>query len=235
MDDAPIKPRLNLDRRKVVLGLGLAAASGFAQARQPAPNRPRIKTDEFKSWIPNKIGEYQFETSSGLVLPPSDALSDRLYDNLITRTYQAPTGNVVMLLIAYNNRQDGVLQMHRPEICYPAGGYTLSTIDPIDVAMPNGEQLPSQIFTARSDTRNEVVLYWTRVEGDFPRRWIEQRMAVAKANLRGIIPDGVLVRVSMLSGDLDHAEKPLEDFVRQHFRESPPHLRNLLFNTPLKA
>ena len=235
MNDMPHKDVSWLDRRKVILGLGLVAASGFAQARQPVPNRPRIKTDEFKSWIPNKIGDYAFETSSGLVLPPSDALSARLYDNLITRTYQAPNGNLIMLLIAYNNRQDGVLQMHRPEICYPAGGYTLSPIDSIDVPMPDGRPLPSQIFTARSDTRNEVVLYWTRVEDDFPRRWIEQRMAVAKANLRGIIPDGVLVRVSMLSGDLSHSERPLEDFVRQLFRESPPHLRNILFNTPLKS
>lgn len=235
MDDTGPKPRIALDRRKVVLGLGLVAASGFAQARQPVPDRPRIKTDEFKSWIPNRIGDFAYETSSGLVLPPSDALSDRLYDNLITRTYQAPDGNIVMLLIAYNNRQDGVLQMHRPEICYPAGGYKLSSIDPIDVALPDGRQLPSQIFSATSDNRNEVVLYWTRVEGDFPRRWFEQRLAVAKANLRGVIPDGVLVRVSMLSADLADTAPPLENFVRQLYRESPPHLRNLLFNTPLKS
>ena len=226
---------IRLDRRKVVLGLGLAAASGIAYARQPVPDRPRIKTDSFKSWIPNEIGDYRFETSSGLVLPPSDALSDRLYDNLITRAYTGPGGSVIMLLVAYNNRQDGILQMHRPEICYPAGGYTLSPIEPIEVPLPDGRNIPSQIFAAKSDTRNEVVLYWTRVEGSFPRRWIEQRMAVAKANLLGVIPDGVLVRVSMLSGDADQAVKPLEQFVQQLFRQSPPHLQNLLFNTPLKA
>lgn len=223
---------IRLDRRKLLLGLGLVAASGFAQARQPAPNRPRIKTETFKSWIPDRIGNYQFLTSSGLVLPPSDALSDRLYDNLITRTYQSPTGEVIMLLIAYNNRQDGVLQMHRPEICYPAGGYTLTPIEAIDVALPGGRMLPSQVFEAKSDQRNEVVLYWTRVEGDFPRKWAEQRWAVAKANLEGIIPDGVLARVSMLESDIDQATPKLERFVSDLYRESPPHLKSLLFNTP---
>src|SRR3546814_5133423 len=30
---------------------------------------------------------WRFQQSSGLVLPPEDALSDRLYDNLVTKVY----------------------------------------------------------------------------------------------------------------------------------------------------
>lgn len=222
-------PAFSLDRRKVVLGLSLAVASGIAQARLPVPVEPRIKEDRFTAMIPKKIGAFTFDTESGLVLPPSDALSDRLYDNLVTRTYTDPAGQMVMLLIAYNNKQDGVLQIHRPEICYPAGGYSLTPVEPIDVQMAGSAPLPSQIFAATSESRNEVVLYWTRVGDEFPRRWIEQRWAVAEANLRGIVPDGVMVRVSTIGKDFDRTTPLLTTFIRDMHRASGAQMRGLLF------
>lgn len=222
-------PARTLDRRKVVLGLGLAAASGIAQARLPVPVAPRIKDDRFRAMIPTRIGAFSFNTESGLVLPPSDALSDRLYDNLVTRTYADASGQVVMLLIAYNNKQDGVLQIHRPEICYPAGGYQLTPVEPIDVPILGSTALPSQIFTATSEARNEVVLYWTRVGNDFPRRWIEQRWAVAEANLRGVVPDGVMVRVSAIGKDASDTSPLLTGFIRDMYRASDERARKLLF------
>ncbi len=222
-------PAFSLDRRKVILGLSLAAASGIAQARLPVPVEPRIKGERFRAMIPKKIGAFSFDTESGLVLPPSDALSDRLYDNLVTRTYTNPTGQVVMLLIAYNNKQDGVLQIHRPEICYPAGGYALTPVAPIDVPIAGSAPLRSQIFAATSEARNEVVLYWTRVGDDFPRRWIEQRWAVAEANLRGIVPDGVMVRVSAISNNIDGTTPLLTGFIRDMHRASSEQTRDLLF------
>lgn len=225
-DRAPV---FSLDRRKVILGLSLAAASGIAQARLPVPVAPRIKEDRFGAMIPKKIGDFSFDTESGLVLPPSDALSDRLYDNLVTRTYTSPTGQVVMLLIAYNNKQDGVLQIHRPEICYPAGGYDLTPVAPIDVPIAGSPPLRSQIFAATSEARNEVVLYWTRVGNEFPRRWIEQRWAVAEANLRGVVPDGVMVRVSAMSNNIDRTTPLLKGFIRDMHRASSEQARALLF------
>lgn len=230
MSDADTqRPIMGLDRRKVVLGLGLAAASGIAQARLPVPVVPRIAPKPFDAMIPKRVGSFTFNSESGLVLPPSDALSARLYDNLVTRTYSSPTGEGVMLLIAYNNKQDGVLQIHRPEICYPAGGYTLTPVRPIDVPIAGAEALPSQIFAATSEARNEVVLYWTRVGDQFPRRWIEQRWAVAEANLRGIVPDGVLVRVSAISNDFGETTPMLSTFIRDLHSASETRMRRLLF------
>lgn len=221
-------PTANLARRKVLIGLGLAACSSVALARQPVPNRPKIETEVLEKLIPPRIGDFAFDTTSGLVLPPPDALSDRLYDNLITQTYVRPDGKVVMLLIAYNNRQDGVLQIHRPEVCYPAGGYTLTPTRPIETSLARASLLPTQTFVARSEMRTETVLYWTRVADEFPRRWIEQRLAVARENLAGNVPDGVLVRLSTLSGE--PGELPLlTRFVTDLYQQSPGALRQLLF------
>ena len=219
-----------IDRRKVLIGLGLAAASGVALARQPQPNRPRIETDDLIAQVPDEIDGFRFNTESGLILPPTDALSDRLYDNLVTRTYNRPDGAVVMLLIAYNNRQDGVLQIHRPEICYPAGGFELTETRDLDVPIAGTTALTGQTFMAQSDLRDEVVFYWTRIGSSFPRRWIEQRLAVAEANVQGIVPDGVLVRVSTFSDDPTVAEPLLASFVGDMYRRSPEQLRTLLYD-----
>ena len=157
-DDTPDTSRA-LDRRKVIAGLGLIGLAGVVQARQPVPNRPLVPQKALEAMIPEQVGRFTFMTSSGFVLPPSDALSDRLYDNLITRAYINPEGEVAMFLIAYNNRQDGVLQIHRPEVCYPAGGFVLSPVTPIDIPLPQGPALPAQIFSATGEQRNEVVAY----------------------------------------------------------------------------
>lgn len=229
MDENVGQGQSGLDRRKVLLGLGLVGVAGLAQARMPVPDTPPTKKKDFEALISDRIGDFTFNTESGLVLPPPDALSARLYDSIITRTYSDPAGRVVMLLIAYNNKQDGLLQLHRPEICYPAGGYELTPVDPIAIPVTRTVNLPGQIFAARSDERNEVVLYWTRVGDQFPRKWAEQRWSVAKANLRGVIPDGILVRVSTLAAGMAEAVPTLLGFSRGLHDASAGRARTLMF------
>lgn len=228
-------PASLMDRRKVLAGIGLLGVAGVVQARQPVPNRGPIPQKTFEGMIPDRVGSFAFETSSGLVLPPPDTLSNRLYDNLVTRVYASPEGEGMMCLLAYNNRQDGVLQIHRPEICYPAGGYTLSPIENVAIALPGAAPLPAQLFTATGDERNEVVMYWTRIGDSFPRKWAEQRLAVARENLRGIIPDGVMVRISVVGNDAEAARPKMEAFIGDFFRAASPRLRNLLFDTPISS
>ncbi|OYW45964.1 MAG: EpsI family protein [Sphingomonadales bacterium 32-68-7] len=218
-----------LSRRKVLVGLGMLAAGSVAQARMPQPDSPRVPKETLEKMIPNTIGNWTFAAASGLVLPPPDSLSDRLYDSIVTRVYTNPVGQTLMMLIAYNNRQDGVLQIHRPEVCYPAGGFVLSETQPVDVGLGGAAPLPCQAFSARSVERDEVVLYWTRVGDTFPRRWLDQRLAVARANLDRVIPDGLLVRVSTLGGDLPVELPVLERFIADMAQKSSRPLGQLLF------
>ena len=224
---------VRLSRRKMLLALGMVAASGTAFARMPAPNRPQIDKDKFEGLIPDAIGPWRFATESGVVLPPPDALSDRLYDNLVTRVYTDGSGRAVMFLIAYNNRQDGVLQIHRPEICYPAGGYTLTPTRDTDVRLGGGNILPAKSFVASGRDRDETVLYWTRLGSEFPRRWSDQRLAVIRANLAGIIPDGLLVRVSSLGSEMTTELAMLKGFIAQFVEAAPAGLRPILLGSTL--
>jgi hypothetical protein len=48
-----------------------------------------------------------------------------------------------------------------------------------------------------------------------PLTWAEQRLAVAKANLKGIVPDAVLTRVSTIDGNREAAFARLASFAEQ--------------------
>jgi len=230
MDDGKqhgVGPRVN--RRAFVVGGAMLAAGGAAAARIPQPNAAPISIDAFKALVPDTVGAWKFQQTSGLVLPPEDALSARLYDNLVTRAYTGPDGQVIMLLIAYKNYQDGVLQIHRPEICYPAGGYTLSPTVETMIPVGGDRTMPANAFSAMGNERSEQVLYWTRIGEAFPVKWSEQRLAVLRANLARINPDGMLARVSMPNDDMATSRPLMIKFIEDLRHASPPRLRSILF------
>ncbi len=164
------------------------------------------------------------------MVPPADQLANALYAQLLTRIYVSDDLPAIMLLIAQSPAQDGVLQMHRPEYCYPAGGFSLSGRNRQLVEMTNGQIVPTTVFTASSPDRTEQLLYWTRVGHGLPTSWMEQRLAVAKANVMGYIPDGVLVRASTISTDAAALDIVIR-FVRELVSTMAPRNREVLVGT----
>jgi EpsI family protein len=214
-------------RRHFLVGGALTAASGLAIARQPTAHFRAIEGSKFESWVPAKFGSWSVVGSSGVVLPPPDALRDRLYDNLVTRVYMNESAPPVMFLLAYNNLQDGVVQVHRPEVCYPVGGFELSEVRKVPLRAL-GKILPANAFSARAANRTEQVVYVTRLGGTYPRSWAEQRWAVIQENLAGRIPDGMMMRVSLLGEDQAKALETLLTFAAEFLAASPDVLRKLI-------
>jgi EpsI family protein len=223
----PSGDKFVISRRGLLIGAGLAAASGIAFIRQPEAVHPVIDEDEFTSWVPKQIGPWRMDAASGVVLPPKDAMSDRLYDNLVTRTYVSREQPTVMMLLAYNNIQDGMLQVHRPETCYPVGGFALSNSRHEDILV-DGKPVSATFFTAASPRRVEQVGYFTRIGDSFPSSWGNQRVVVARANLAREIPDAMMMRVSLLGNDHDEARAVLSDFCNQFYQKSDARLQRLL-------
>jgi EpsI family protein len=155
-------------------------------------------------------------------------LARLLYDQQLTRSYSSPDQLPVMLLMAYGSSQGGMLQIHRPEICYPASGFRLSETRLTGVPLANGREVASRTFTAQSDTRTEQVLYWTRIGDMVPTSWSGQRIAVIRSNLRGAIPDGLLVRLSTISGDAAQAQATLKAFAAAMLNAMPITTRRML-------
>lgn len=218
-----------LSRRHMLMGAALCGVSALAFSRTPKPDTRPLGRGALEAMIPAAIGPWSFLTTSGLVVPPADALSDQLYDEVLTRVYVRENMPPVMFLIAYSSTQTGLLQVHRPEVCYPAGGFALSETRIERLAVGSDRTLPVRRFSAESATRSEHVMYWTRIGTALPTSWWDQRVAVVRANLDGIIPDGILVRVSAVSPDVGDIVPYLEQFIRALCAGLDPKARQLLF------
>ncbi len=217
-----------LSRRNMLMGAALLGTAAIAFAREPRETMRRLKPGELEAMIPVKIGQWDFETRSGLVLPPDDPLVKSLYSDVLTRVYVSEDRPPVMLLIAYSNTQNGMLQLHRPEVCYPAGGYRLTETQTKSLAIGPGLNIPARFFSAESPARTEQVMYWTRIGAESPTSWSGQRAAVVRANLNRVIPDGILVRVSTVLPDYGSAEPVLREFASSMINALQSNGRKLL-------
>jgi EpsI family protein len=216
-----------IDRRKLLTGLLFCSAAGLAVWRTPRRKLDYLGRNQLERIIPKTIGRWNFVAASGLVIPPNDQLVQTLYSQLLTRVYWDGTNPPVMLLMAQSGSQTGFLQIHRPETCYTAGGYRISAVTPYRI------DLGTQSFTANSMDADsggpvEHVVYWTRVGNQMPASWEDQKLAVAEQNLRGVIPDAILVRLSVVSNDGAAARASIDEFVRQMFGAVPRNMRSVL-------
>ncbi len=228
MQDDQSGAPIDLTRRHMLIGGGLSLAAGLAYARQPKASVKPLPKDGLEPLIPEVIGDWRFETRSGLVLPPQDALSAQLYNEILTRVYVSDRTPPIMLLIASSNKQDGMLQVHRPEVCYPAGGFRLSNTKIVPLELAPGQKIGTRFFSAESAARSEQVMYWTRIGDELPTSWVDQRMAVVRANLRMVVPDGLLFRVSIVDANPVTALPILNAFVRQMVSQLSPQARTTL-------
>jgi EpsI family protein len=225
--EIPGSSDVGLDRRKMLIGLLFAGAASVTYARQPRERVDYLGSGKLDDLIPRTIGPWKFATTSGLVVPPEDSLAGGLYSQLLTRVYVNEDDTPIMLLIAQSGAQTGLLQVHRPEFCYPAGGYALSPIVERTV-QANGRSFPANQLTATAPGRTEQILYWTRVGDDMPPSWAKQRLVTAMDSLKGVIPDAVLVRVSTVDADSAASATRLADFVARMIDAIPANRRQVL-------
>ena len=132
-----------------------------------------------------------------------------------------------MLLIAYSARQNGFLQVHRPEFCYTAAGYQLSEFAPHDVRLGGSNSIRVNTLTATRDGSNEKLLYWTRIGNHIPLSWPQQKLVFAEDNLKRLIPDAALIRVSTVGVDEGRSLQLLDTFVQSMVSAIRPDLRRI--------
>ena len=188
-----------MNRRDVLLGGGMLAAAGAAAALTPRQRLILLGDHKIEDIVPKKIGDWTDVPSTAFVLPKTPgSLADRLYSQTVSRLYQSPTQLPVMLVIAYGNLQSDLLQLHRPETCYRAVGFTISGSAVANVDLGGTAKLPVRELVATSEARIEPILYWTRIGDDLPTDGSEQRWSKLRQQMRGLVPDGVLVRMSTI-------------------------------------
>lgn len=222
--DSFAEPKIN--RRKFMLGALFASAAGFAAWRLPRQKVDHLGKQKLEDLVPKKIGRWEFVASSGLVVPLNDPLLNLLYSQQLTRVYSDGVNPPLMLLMAQSDSQTGFLQVHRPDFCYQAGGYAISKIRPHPIQLGN-QVVPASWMDADNGKQVERVIFWTRIGDQIPRSWIEQKLVVAEQNLRGIVPDAILVRLSMVTDDAALAQAAIDGFVRSMIDQIPADRRSV--------
>lgn len=225
-----------LGRRELLIGLACTAAAAGAQALRPRRRVSLLGDRRLEEQVPTAFKGWRVQPTSALVVPDDeDSLAARLYSQVIGRLYVHPEAGAVMLLIAYGDTQNDLLQLHRPEVCYPAFGFALHGNRRVEVDLGRRARLPARALTAAGNDRVEQILYWTRIGEHLPTNGREQRLDKLDDQFAGIVPDGVLVRISSLGSDPETAFAVNARFARALVGAVPPAARPALVGSALAA
>ena len=153
------------------------------------------------------------------------------YDQTVMRTYVNRHGDTVMLALAWGERQRQDIKVHRPEVCYPAQGYSVLNLgpgSPIAVA-GRAEPVPTvSMLAGPSDGRGsglEAVRYWIRIGDSYSGDGLKARWYLLREGLHGRVPDGILVRASQRirsTEDEAGAQRVMERFLVDLTAAVPP-------------
>lgn len=224
--------------RSVILGAGMCLAAWVGYAMVPhesmQPKLPRLDQlvpERFGAWVNVPTPLVQVDVT---VNESGEARStDSPYDETVMRTYvNRQTGEAVMLALAYGRQQHQEVKIHRPELCYYAQGAAVSDLrllrpDELSGVVPEGTK---SMLGVMPDHKEEV-LYWIRVGNVISRSALQTRGYIFKEGLKGVIPDGILVRSSQVlqgRGQVPHSIHVQQQFLNDLVMALPPDKRHLL-------
>lgn len=224
-----------IGRRDLLVGVACLAAAGSAEALIPRRQLSLLGKSKMEKIVPVRVGSWTSEVTDGLVKPKTEGkLAASLYSEMVGRDYRDDvSGMTIMMLIAYGDTQSDLLQLHRPENCYPALGFTLRSTARADIKLAGGGLLPVRHVVADAGERHENITYWTRMGEYLPASQGEQRADRLKNAMAGVVPDGVLVRFSMLGEEPAQAFATMDAFIANLVAAVPAANRKALVGTDL--
>ena len=222
-------------RRDLILGLAAVAAAGAAYQLTPRKKVLLLEHAKMADIVPVAFGSWSAAADPNLVTPDTTGkLAALLYSELVSRVYtNEQTGHEVMMLIAYGDTQSDLLQLHRPESCYPAVGYNLKLTAPASIRLADAAVLPGRKVVAVKGDRQENIVYWARLGEFLPDSSRAQKVDRLRTAIKGYIPDGALFRFSDVCNDTDGSIDRLESFIRELVTAIPPGKRRAMLGTQL--
>lgn len=192
-------------RRRGFVAAGLMfAGSALAVGMRPRKHMAdEIGMPDLETLFPKQFGDWRVDTSIPVILPSPDvqALLDKIYNQVLARTYVNAQGQRIMLSVAYGGDQSDGTSAHRPEVCYPAQGFAISS-NRAGTLQVGDREVQVRRLMSHLGPRHEPITYWVVVGGEVVTTGIGQKLAQMRYGLRGVIADGMLVRVSNIDSDM---------------------------------
>lgn len=199
------------------MGAACVASAGGAYALKPRREVLLLPASEqLEDIVPMTMPGWTSENvGDPLALNQEGSLSARLYNQVVTRVYAQPaTGVQIMALLAYGAKQNDDLQLHRPEVCYPAFGFDLRQNRADQLPLSDDVKLPVRRLVAVGEDSSQYVTYWSRLGEYLPQSGSEQRDARFQSAFRGIVPDGILCRFSAWGDSPEAGWRATDELVR---------------------
>ena len=192
LERAPPSSRRNFIFAGLLGAAGLTASLGKIGISEVPANSPRLA-----SLIPMRIASWNAVSADGLVLP-TEAWETDIHDQELHRVYVARDRVPIMAVVAYCGRpQQGLLQIHDPQICYPGAGFKIDQRRDLELSLGSAA-VQARSFKAVRGPRVEQVVYWTRIGDRITAPDDDQHVAIVRTMLAGRVPDGLLVRLSAI-------------------------------------
>jgi EpsI family protein len=190
--------------RALVVSFLMVATAAFSYAARPTQRLSDIiGKPDLETLFPAEFAGWRIDRSMPVVLPSPDlqAKLDSIYNQVLARTYINRSGERIMLSVAYGGDQSDGTRAHRPEVCYPAQGFQISSNEVATVSTAD-RQIVARRLMSSLGSRKEPITYWVSVGGTIATTATEQRLAEIRYGLKGVIADGMLIRVSSIDPDM---------------------------------
>jgi EpsI family protein len=215
----------------VVAALSMAAVSWAGFAARPHTLLVDVEARAaLDNAFPERIGDWRLVTDQvNVPLSPDVAAQvERIYTQVYDRTYVNSKGERIFLMVAYGKDQSDGFKVHRPEVCYAAQGYTVSEprADGLSIL---GHDVPVRRVDTSLPGRDEPVTYWM-VIGDKPViQPLRHKVYQIEYAFKGLIADGLLVRVSTIARPTAESYRVQDEFIRQWSQLVPAAQKPRLF------
>jgi len=138
-----------------------------------------------------------------------------------------------MVSLAYGEDQRDGMQLHYPEVCYPAQGFMLQSQQRGVLEVVPGQQIQvKRLATQLGSSRRESVTYWTLLGDKTFSGGIAKKLAEMQYGMAGYIADGLLFRVSSIEPDPQDGYTLHETFSRDMMAGLPAEVRQRLIGLP---
>ncbi len=227
-----------ISRRDALIGGACVAAAGAALAFKPHRELSLLAPGQkIATIIPSTFGKWVSRDVSDLFAPPTeDSLQAKLYGETVGRMYvNSSSGTQILMLMAHGDVQSNELQLHRPEVCYPAFGLTINSSDPMTVPLASTVNLPARALIAESAQTKVATIYWTRLGEYLPVSGTEQRLDRLRTAISGYIPDGLLARFSTESSEPIRVLPAISGFIEELVLAVQPAARRPLIGSARAA
>lgn len=223
-----------ISAKHLIIGLCMLAAAGLAMALKPtAKVADKVPAIDLETMIPKQFGGWKIDETIVPLLanPETEALLSKIYNQTLARTYANSRGERVMLSIAYGGDQSNAMQVHRPEVCYPAQGFQILKSS-TDAFSTGSGVIPVKRLVATQGQRIEPITYWTTIGDAVAVNSLKWKLNQLKYGLTGRIPDGLLFRISSIQSDDTAAYRMQDDFARALLGALTPSGRERLIGHP---